>query len=68
MRRRSFHDGRWWLAYAAADRETDKMAALHFAFAEKLEGPWHPHPANPVRVDRGGARPGGTPVVQGTAS
>lgn len=58
-----FHDGLWWLAYAAADRETDKMAALHFAFAERLAGPWRPHPANAVRVDRGGARPGGTPLI-----
>jgi hypothetical protein len=58
-----FHDGLWWLFYAAADRETDKMAALHIAFAERLRGPWHAHPANPVRVDRSGARPGGTPIL-----
>jgi hypothetical protein len=62
-----FHDGLWWLFYAAADHETDKMAALHIAYAERLRGPWHAHPANPVRVDRSGARPGGTPIaIDGT--
>lgn len=58
-----FHEDRWWLFYAAADRETDKMAALHVAYADRLAGPWHAHPANPVRVDKSGARPGGTPVA-----
>lgn len=58
-----FHDGLWWLFYTAADREADKMSALHIAFAERLVGPWHAHPANAVRRDRGGARPGGTPVT-----
>lgn len=59
-----FHDGRWWLFYTSADREPDKMSALHVAWADRLRGPWHPHPANPVRVDRGSARPGGTPVIR----
>jgi hypothetical protein len=58
-----FHDGRWWLFYTSASREPDKMAALHIAHADRLAGPWTPHPMNPVRVDRGSARPGGTPIV-----
>lgn len=58
-----FHDGRWWMFYTSADREQDKMAALHIAFADRLAGPWTAHPLNPVRVDLASARPGGTPVL-----
>lgn len=56
-----WHDGRWWLFYTSASREPDKMSALHIAFADRLTGPWRPHPMNPVRRDLSGARPGGTP-------
>lgn len=55
-----FHNGLWWLFYTSASREADKMSALHIAFAERLTGPWHAHPANPIRVDRASSRPGGT--------
>jgi len=58
-----FHDGLWWLFYTSASQEEHKMEALHVAWAERLTGPWTPHPGNPVRVDRGSARPGGTAVV-----
>jgi hypothetical protein len=27
--------------------------------AKSLQGPWVPHPANPIRIDRAAARPGG---------
>lgn len=58
-----FHEGRWWLFYTPAAREIDKTAALHLAWAERITGPWHPLPQNPVRFDVSSARPGGTPVV-----
>ena len=58
-----FHDGRWWLFFTSADREPDKMSALHVAHADRLAGPWTPHPMNPVRVDVASARPGGMPLV-----
>jgi hypothetical protein len=58
-----WHDGRWWLFYTSASREPDKMSALHIAFAETLAGPWTPHPMNPVRIDAGSSRPGGTARV-----
>jgi hypothetical protein len=58
-----FHDGRWWLFYTSASREPDKMAALHIAYADRLAGPWTPHPINPVRVDSSSSRPGGTAQV-----
>jgi hypothetical protein len=58
-----FHDGLWWLFYAAAADTLSKTGALFVAWAERLEGPWTPHPLNPVRRDADSARPGGTPVV-----
>lgn len=58
-----FHEGRWWLFYTPALREIDKTAALHLAWAERITGPWHPLPQNPVRFDASSARPGGTPLV-----
>lgn len=58
-----FHDGLWWLFYTSADQEAHKMEALHVAYAERLAGPWTAHPANPVRVDRTSARPGGNALV-----
>ncbi|HLY87470.1 MAG TPA: formyl transferase, partial [Acetobacteraceae bacterium] len=39
------------------------VGTLHIAFAERLQGPWRPHPGNPVRRDRASTRPGGTPQV-----
>jgi hypothetical protein len=55
-----FHDGRWWLFYTSAANAPDKMGALHIAFADRITGPWTPHPGNPVRLDQASARPGGT--------
>jgi hypothetical protein len=54
------HDGRWWLTY------TDAAAAftdLHVWWADDLFGTWHPHAANPVKIDARSARPAGTPFV-----
>ena len=58
-----FHDGLWWLFYASADRPADKTGALFAAWAERLDGPWHPHRSNPLREDPASSRPGGTPVM-----
>jgi hypothetical protein len=55
-----FHDGLWWLFYCPATSDADKVGTLHVAFAERLTGPWRPHPANPVRRDVASTRPGGT--------
>ncbi|HET6970425.1 MAG TPA: hypothetical protein VFH92_04815 [Phenylobacterium sp.] len=59
-----FHDGLWWLFYAPAGTSAaDKVGRLHLAWAERLTGPWHVHPGNPVRRDAASSRPGGTPLV-----
>lgn len=57
------HDGRWWLLYAAANDEESKTGALYAAFADRLTGPWTPHPLNPVRLGVDSTRPGGTVAV-----
>ncbi|WP_375271963.1 formyl transferase [Sphingomonas sp.] len=60
-----FHQGRWWLFYAPAYPERDRLTVLHAAYADQLRGPWCAHPANPVYRAASGARPGGTPFVRG---
>lgn len=59
-----FHDDRWWLFYAPAYPERDRLTALHAAYADQLRGPWRAHAANPVYHAANGARPGGTPFVR----
>lgn len=52
--------GRWWMFYAPAGTERERLTHLHLATAPCPTGPWTPHPGNPVHVDPLGARPGGT--------
>ena len=61
-------EGRWWLAYSPGGSRSAKQAHLHLAFADRLTGPWTPHPANPVRVDRASSRPGGAPFEDADGS
>lgn len=58
-------EGRWWLFYTPAATKAAKVSNLHAAYADRLTGPWTPHPRNPVRVDASSSRPGGTPAVIG---
>jgi hypothetical protein len=60
-----YYAGRWWLFYAPATNKASKLGHLHVAWADRLAGPWTPHPANPVRIDPSSARPGGTPMLIG---
>ena len=62
-----WHGGLWWLFYSGGPDRAARMGALHLAWADRLTGPWHPHPLNPVRSDLGGGRPGGTPFFDGTS-
>lgn len=57
------HEEQWWLFYAPADPPAGRLTSLCAAHAQRLEGPWHPHPANPILIDDGGLRPGGTPFL-----
>ena len=45
------------------DRDRGSNVKLYLAMAPKLDGPWYPHPGNPVKTDISSARPGGTPFV-----
>jgi hypothetical protein len=59
------HGGRWWIAYTDTDLGPhDNLCLLH---AERPEGPWQPHRANPVKVDVRSARPGGAVLRAGDA-
>ncbi len=60
-----YFEGRWWLFYAASHGKAARQSHLHLAYADRITGPWTPHPGNPVRIDRASARPGGTPLLIG---
>lgn len=55
------HDGRWWLLYALEGPRRNEE--LHVAWADSLDGPFTPHPANPVVRDVTAARGAGRPFV-----
>lgn len=57
------HADLWWIAYSPSGPQSYKQGRLHFAYAERLQGPWRTHPQNPVRVDRASSRPAGAPFV-----
>jgi hypothetical protein len=61
------HDGRLWLFAVVpvpGGPNTDELSLFH---AERLEGPWRPHPANPVVSDARCARPAGRVLRIGNA-
>lgn len=53
------HGGRLWLFATERDGYGSSSDMLVIYHAASLEGPWTPHPGNPVRIDRAAARPGG---------
>jgi hypothetical protein len=59
-----FHAGLWWLFYTPATTKAAKVGELRLAHAERITGPWTPHPANPLWFDASKSRPGGTPIVE----
>ena len=56
--------GLWWMFATERTRHGSSWDALAIFRAERLTGPWHPHPANPVLVDAGQARPAGAVHVR----
>lgn len=59
------YQGRWWMFYAT--QEGGSNLKLYLASAPQLEGPWAPHPQNPLKTDIGSARPAGTPFMHNGA-
>jgi len=56
-----FHADRWWMLALQGFRQQD---ALVLYYADLLEGPWQPHPANPILLnDRRAARPAGRTIA-----
>jgi hypothetical protein len=58
-----YHDGTWWLFGTIAHLGESQDDELHLFYADRLAGPWHPHPRNPVVSDVRGARPAG-PIIR----
>ncbi|HTH49915.1 MAG TPA: glycosyl hydrolase family 43 [Candidatus Limnocylindria bacterium] len=56
-------EDRWWMFFTIVGPAARDQRELHLAFADRLTGPWQLHPQNPIRDNRTGARPGGTPFV-----
>jgi len=50
---------RWWLFCTNLDDEV--LSKLFVWHAPRLEGPWEPHPGNPVKLDVRSSRPAGRP-------
>jgi len=53
-------EDRWWMCGTHADAPDRR---LFLWYADQFEGPWSPHPKNPVKDDLASARPAGTPFV-----
>ena len=50
-------DGRWWLFCTFQDDAPN--GAVHLFDAPGPQGPWRPHPQNPIRTGADGSRPAG---------
>ena len=57
------HVGRLWMFVNVAAPGATLLDELHLFSAERLHGPWEPHPANPVVSDVRAGRPAG-PVLR----
>src|SRR5262245_3814107 len=57
-------DGRFWMFAATRDDAGSWSDTLSIFFAPRLLGPWQPHRANPLLVDRAAARPAGGMVFR----
>ena len=55
------HHGQWWLF--VTDGAVDDNGELLLFHAPALDGPWTPHPMNPIVRDIRCARPAGTPFA-----
>lgn len=53
------HEGRLWLFATSRDGFGSTSDTLVVFSASSLTGPWRPHGANPILIDRRRARPGG---------
>ncbi|MEG3192360.1 glucosamine inositolphosphorylceramide transferase family protein [Lysobacter sp. D1-1-M9] len=54
-----FHEGHWYLFATIAENGNSTWDELFLFVADRLEGPFQPHPANPIVSDVRRARPAG---------
>ena len=59
------HDGRWYLFGNVSESGGNPSDELFLFVADALEGPYRPHPANPLVADVRSARPAGQVFRQG---
>ncbi len=52
-------EDRWWMW--ATDARDGANYKLHLFHSDSWDGPWRPHPGNPVKIDIRASRPAGTP-------
>ncbi len=59
------HNQTWWLfcGHKKEDNDVSQNFNLFLWHAPSLEGPWQPHPGNPVKCDVRSSRPAGTPFI-----
>lgn len=53
------HEGRWWMFVTIGEQGSSTWDELFIYYADRFDGPWHPHARNPVKRDNGSARPAG---------
>lgn len=58
------HGGRWFMFASESKDGGSYSDTLAIFMADRLLGPWSPHPANPILVDPHGARPAGPCVMR----
>jgi hypothetical protein len=57
--------GRLWMFAAGAAERACIYDELHLFWSDRIEGPWHPHTLNPVKIDARSSRPAGAMWVEG---
>jgi hypothetical protein len=55
--------GVWWMFAAVTEHGSSSHDTLSLFHSDRLEGPWQPHPMNPVKLDPLSSRPAG-PLVE----
>ena len=56
---------RWWMFASVTEFGSSSYDTLSIFYADDLEGPWHPHELNPVKIDPLSSRPAGPLVLSG---
>ncbi|TDP63358.1 glucosamine inositolphosphorylceramide transferase family protein [Roseateles toxinivorans] len=52
-------EGRLWMFASHGDEQASMNDTLHIYWADRIEGPWHAHALNPVKIDARSVRPAG---------